>query len=83
MFSSVRPTVDHARSSAAVDRRVVAAGPALGQHPALLQLDLVRDAQDLQLLGDRAGVAVDPDDLLVALLQRLLVDEGRLGDLGR
>ncbi len=39
------------------------------------------DPQDLQVTGDRAVVAVDADDLLLALLQRLLVAEGGLGDL--
>src|SRR4051794_10875094 len=48
----------------------------------LLDLNLVRDPKDLQVVGDRVGVDVDADDLLVALLQRGLVLEGGLGDLG-
>ena len=51
------------------------------QRPDLLDLDLVRDPQDLEVVGHRVLVAVDSDDPLVALLQSGLVLEGRLGDL--
>ncbi len=55
---------------------------ALGERAHLLALDLVGDAQDLQVAGHRVLVHVDADDLLLALLQGDLVLEGRLGDLG-
>jgi hypothetical protein len=49
----------------------------------LVGLHLVADPQDVQLVVGvhRAGQRVDADDLLVALLQRALVDERGLGDL--
>src|ERR671921_701974 len=39
----------------------------LGEDPVLLGLHLVADAQDLELSGHRAGVAVDAHHLLVPL----------------
>jgi hypothetical protein len=65
----------------ATHRRVVAGGLALAEQADLLALHLVADPQDLQVTGDGPGVHVDADDPLVALLQGLLVAEGRLGDL--
>ena len=60
----------------------IAVGLARGQLALLRGLDLVGDPEDLQILGDRAGVHVDADDPLLALLQGLLVAERRVGDVG-
>ncbi len=69
-----------------VERRthgaLVSGRAARGQRGDLPALDLVRHPQDLQRLLDRVEVHVDADHLLVALLQRPLVGEGRVGDLG-
>src|SRR5699024_231777 len=65
-----------------VHGRAVAVLSPLAQVALLLALDLVADLEDVELTGDGAGVAVDADDLLLALLQGLLVLEGRIGDLG-
>src|SRR5450631_2665843 len=64
------------------DGGLVTGGPPGGQRAHLLHLHLVADAQDLQLVADRLGVAVDTDHLLLALLQSDLVGECRVRDLG-
>src|SRR5664280_793929 len=63
-------------------RGLGAGGPAGGQRGHLLQLDLMADSQDLQLMADRLGVAVDADHLLLTLLKGNLVGECRIRDLG-
>ena len=62
--------LDHPRQRR-VDRCLVAGVAPLGDQRALLEFDLVRDPQDLQLVADVAGQRVDADDALVALLQLL------------
>src|SRR5207302_8152109 len=47
----------------------------------LLSLHLMGDTQDLEVLRYRRLMHIDPDDLLVALLERLLVGERSIGDL--
>src|SRR5699024_10879364 len=52
-----------------VHRGGVASTTPIGKDPLLLVLDLVADLEDVELPGDRGGVAVHAHDLLVTLLQ--------------
>src|ERR1019366_1361976 len=61
---------------------LVTGGSSRGQRSHLFQLDLVADPQDLQLVADRLGVAVDTHHLLLTLLKSDLVGEGRVRNLG-
>src|ERR1035437_3704904 len=53
---------------------LVTGGSSRGQRRNLFQLDLVAYPQDLQLMADRLGVAVDAHHLLLTLLKSDLVD---------
>lgn len=64
-----------------VDRGLVSPGSTLGEESNLLGLHFVGDPQNLELGGHGVVVAVHPDDFLLALLQRHLVDERSLRDL--
>src|SRR3954453_14795652 len=63
------------------DPVLVAVCLARRENPALLDLDLGRDPEDLQLTGDGVGQRVHADDLLLALLELLLVFERGVDDL--
>src|SRR5450756_3137999 len=65
-----------------IDGSLVPRALAHAQCRHLLPLDLVTDPQDLKLVADRLGVAVDTHHLLLALLQGDLVREGRMRDPG-
>src|SRR5450631_1430481 len=60
---------------------LVTSSPSRGQRLHLFQLDLMADTQNLQLMADRLGVAVDADHLLLGLLKGDLVCESRVRDL--
>ena len=74
----LEPCASSAARTAASSRAVLR----LPSSALLLDLHLVRDPQRLQRPDDGRGRGVDPDDLLLALLQLGLVRERRLGDLG-
>src|SRR4051794_40150458 len=71
----------HHSSEGSPDGGLVTVAAAARELTDLVHLDLVGDPEDLQIVGHRVGVAVHADDLLLALLQRGLVHERRLGDL--
>src|ERR1022692_429770 len=64
-----------------IDSSLITAGPAHGKLAYLITFHVMADPQDLHRLLDGLGVAVHADDPLLALLQLLLVGEGRLGGL--